>query len=272
MKQKNKCKEHFWIWDSITQSNFCINCGKVIFPMRTFAMGDIHGSYKGMIQCFERSKFNYNEDKLIVLGDVVDGWPEVKECIDELMKIKHLVLILGNHDEWFLHWLETGIAQPIWTKQGGQASINSLSPKGYIEEKDRQKYIKFFRKAKPYYIGKGDRVYVHGGFYFDSPIEETPMDVLLWDRELFETTLHRMATNDTSFRIKHYNEVFIGHTSTARVDFKLKPINFSNVWMLDQGAGWEGKLTIMDVETKEYWQSDESDTFYNVHNGVLNRR
>lgn len=235
--------------------------------MRTFAMGDIHGSYKGMLQCFERSGFNREEDKLIVLGDVVDAWPEVKECIDELMKIKRLVYILGNHCQWFLHWLQTGIAQPIWTKQGGQASINSFE-----DVKDKTKYIDFFRKAKPYYIEKGNRVYVHGGFDWEHPIEETPMDVLLWNRKLFKTTLHRMAISDISFRVPNYNEVFIGHTSTSRVDFRLKPVNFSNVWLLDQGAGWEGKLTIMDVETKEYWQSDESNTLYDVHNGVHNRR
>jgi hypothetical protein len=25
---------------------------------------------------------------------------------------------------------------------------------------------------------------------------------------------------------------------------------------MDTGAGWTGKLTIMDVQTKEYWQSE----------------
>jgi serine/threonine protein phosphatase 1 len=28
------------------------------------------------------------------------------------------------------------------------------------------------------------------------------------------------------------------------------------VWNIDTGAGWSGKLTIMNVDTKEYWQSD----------------
>lgn len=34
-------------------------------------MGDIHGAYKALQQCLERSKFNYENDKLIQLGDVV---------------------------------------------------------------------------------------------------------------------------------------------------------------------------------------------------------
>jgi serine/threonine protein phosphatase 1 len=30
----------------------------------------------------------------------------------------------------------------------------------------------------------------------------------------------------------------------------------ANIWNLDTGAGYNGKLTIMDIKTKEYWQSD----------------
>jgi len=35
--------------------------------MKTYAIGDIHGAYKAMMQCFERSKFNYEQDRLIVM-------------------------------------------------------------------------------------------------------------------------------------------------------------------------------------------------------------
>ena len=54
--------------------------------MKTFAVGDIPGAYKSLVQCLERSKFDYNNDRLIVMGDVVDGYPDVKQCFDELLK------------------------------------------------------------------------------------------------------------------------------------------------------------------------------------------
>ena len=38
---------------------------------KTYAIGDIHGAYKSLVQCLERSKFDYNNDRLIVMGDVV---------------------------------------------------------------------------------------------------------------------------------------------------------------------------------------------------------
>lgn len=66
--------------------------------MKTYAIGDIHGAYRALMQCLEFVKFNYKCDRLIVLGDVCDGYPDVKQCIDELLKIKHCDLIIGNHD------------------------------------------------------------------------------------------------------------------------------------------------------------------------------
>lgn len=48
---------------------------------------------------------------------------------------------------------------------------------------------------------------------------------------------------------------------------ELKPVRSSNVWNLDQGAGYEGKLTIMDVDTHEYWQSDIISDLYKQEKG-----
>ncbi len=76
--------------------------------MKTFAIGDIHGDYKVMMQCFERSKFDYKKDRLIVMGDVCDGYPDVRQCIDELLKIKQCDLVIGNHDMWALDWALKG--------------------------------------------------------------------------------------------------------------------------------------------------------------------
>lgn len=36
----------------------------------------------------------------------------------------------------------------------------------------------------------------------------------------------------------------------------------TNVWNIDTGAGFKGKLTIMDADTKEFWQSDPVPELY----------
>lgn len=70
--------------------------------MREFVIGDIHGEYQKLIKCLKAVNFDYQNDKLIQLGDIVDRGPHSYHCIEELKLIKNLILIKGNHDEcWF---------------------------------------------------------------------------------------------------------------------------------------------------------------------------
>ena len=95
--------------------------------MRRMVLGDVHGAHKAMLQCFERSHFDRENDLLICLGDVADSWPEVPECFNELEKIKNMVYVMGNHDEWLLEWFKYGRTPHIWTSQGGQATLNAYT-------------------------------------------------------------------------------------------------------------------------------------------------
>src|SRR5690242_18008347 len=95
--------------------------------MKTFVIGDIHGAYRALMQCLERSGFDYSNDRLIVLGDVCDGYPDVCLCIEELLKIKHCDYIIGNHDLWAVEWALEGKEEEAWTSQGGFATILSYN-------------------------------------------------------------------------------------------------------------------------------------------------
>ena len=56
-------------------------------------------------------------------------------------------------------------------------------------------------------------------------------------------------------------EVFVGHTQTATWDLGV-PIIADKLVMIDTGAGFKGRLTLMDVETKDFWQSDKLSRLY----------
>ena len=94
--------------------------------MKTFALGDPHGAHKAMLQCFERSGFDREKDELIVLGDVADGWHEVKQCFDELITCKNLIFVIGNHDKWFLDWAMSDAQPYIWVSQGGNNTVEQF--------------------------------------------------------------------------------------------------------------------------------------------------
>lgn len=98
--------------------------------MRTLVMGDIHGAYKALQQCLERSGFDQENDLLIQLGDVVDGYPQVYECVEELLKIKHLVALKGNHDDWFNEFARTDFHPYFWNLGGRGTLVSYLEHAG----------------------------------------------------------------------------------------------------------------------------------------------
>lgn len=226
--------------------------------MKKFVIGDIHGAHMALKQCLERSKFNIKDDKLIVLGDVCDGWPFVKDCFDELLKIKHMTYVMGNHDLWALEWALNANKEEIWLSQGGRNTILS-----YPEGSMKTEHVDILKNAK-YYVEDDERLFVHGGFHPLKDIKDQSPSILVWDRSLIEQA-SIVHFDNPDFRFEPYKEIFLGHTPTLRFNVTT-PVQFCNVWGLDTGAGWGGKLTIMDIETKEFWQSDSVQTLYpNIH-------
>lgn len=222
--------------------------------MKTYAVGDIHGAYKALIQCFKRSKFDYQKDRLIVMGDVCDGYPYVKQCIDELLKVKRCDFIIGNHDMWALDWALRGDKPEIWTSQGGDRTMGSYNggpmPQAHID----------FLKSGQLWIEREKQVFVHGGFNPDKSLSGHSAQTLVWDRTLLDMAIKKQM-NGHKCKIGRYKDIFVGHTTTELYD-TLQPIHACNIWNIDTGAGWSGKLTIMNVDTKEYWQSDLSPDLY----------
>lgn len=257
---------------------------------KTLCVGDIHGNYKGLLQCLERSSFNNNIDTLISLGDVVDGHCDSFEVVKELLKIKNLIAIKGNHDDWFNTWLETGINPTNWgqgQKATGISYLNHSRPDEawYTLNSSYQdfelnikcsdvpkKHQEFFDKQLSYYLDDDNNLFVHGGFNRHYPLEEQG-DILWWDRALWSQALsygnmtdfdlpgHAPGWKPKFKMIGDYKEVFIGHTSTQFWK-KDTPMNAANIWNLDTGGGMFGKISIMDVNTKKFWQSDKGNDLY----------
>jgi len=214
--------------------------------MRTFVIGDIHGQHSALVACLQACGFDYANDRLIALGDVCDRGPHIKECIDELLKIRHLVYILGNHDAWALEWAVYGHMPEEWMKQGGEATVRSYGAAPMPKE-----HVLFLSRALLYFE-EGDRLFVHGGFDPKLGVKGTPKDMFLWDRDLaFQADKFRELKG---FRFGEYDEIFIGHTPSTMFS-AAQPRHSCNVWMMDTGAGLGGSLTVMDVATKQFWQA-----------------
>ena len=237
---------------------------------KVFVMGDIHGAYQALIQCLVRSNFNYEKDILIQLGDVVDGNKEVFECVEELLKIKNLIAIKGNHDVWFQQFLDTDFHPQLWN-HGGITTLESYlkhcqpngkvikTGKGYkssLNTTDIPKSHKsFFERQQLYYLDNQNRCFVHAGFDPTKPFREQEETNYYFDRSLWLTALSLQKQDYNKTPLTIFNEIYIGHTATTRWNMT-RPIKALEITNIDTGAGHDGKLTIMDIDTKEFWQSD----------------
>lgn len=252
---------------------------------KTFVIGDIHGAHKALVEVLEKSGFDNNIDTLISIGDVVDGYPDSKKVVSELLKIKNLIAIRGNHDLWFKDYIEYGNPMDIWVTQGGRSTLKSYG-EGEIPE-DHRKF--FTEKQVDYYIDDKKRVFVHAGLYPYTTEGHDIEDLFLmnygdkkyqssdkyyrechWTRELdqmavlFNTTRknfkEQFPESETVRRCVLFNdtfsEIFVGHTPKKEV------FNFDKYWNVDTDAGWGGKLTMMDIDTKEQFQSKPTRELY----------
>lgn len=221
-------------------------------------MGDLHGAHKALMQCLERSKFDYQNDHLISLGDICDGWPEVDLCLNELISIKHCTYIRGNHDLWALEWATEGRMPDLWLEQGGVNTVAS-----YRGSSMPASHREFLQKGLWWYELDGS-LYVHAGFDPKIPINLQPTIDLVWQRNLATDGVRAMQAS-REYSVPGYDQVYIGHTPTTMWQIEV-PIKSGNLWLMDTGAGHSGKLTMMNVDTKEYFQSDcVSDLYPGVH-------
>jgi serine/threonine protein phosphatase 1 len=218
---------------------------------RTFVIGDIHGAYRALIQCLGKSGFDRQADVLICLGDVCDGWPETKRCIDELLRIDNLIYILGNHDTWLLQWMKTGDVENIWYVQGGEASMHS-----YAGSEIPETHIKLLDSARPYYL-LGNKLFVHAGIDTSQRLEKQTLDIFLWDRMLARKALNHFNKGE-QMQLTSFEEVYVGHTPTTYG----RPVRACEVWLMDTGAGWSGQLSMMDVDTTDVFVSESVPDLY----------
>jgi serine/threonine protein phosphatase 1 len=241
---------------------------------KTFVIGDIHGGLKALVQVLERANISKN-DTLIFLGDFVDGWSESPAVLDFLIaleKTHNCIFIKGNHDDLLLQWLtgnKIDFNEQLWFQHGGKATAMAYEK---ISPSEKEAHITFLKSFQNYHIDAQNRLFVHAGFTNLKGVEQEYFKPLFyWDRTLWEMVLALDSKLDSGSlhypkRLRLYSEIFIGHTPVTQIGNDV-PISFANVWNVDTGAAFKGKLSIMDVATKAFWQSDALPDLYPDENG-----
>jgi serine/threonine protein phosphatase 1 len=238
---------------------------------RTLVIGDIHGGLKALLQLLERAKVT-PDDKIIFLGDYVDGWSDSANVVSyliEFAKQNTCIFLRGNHDDLTYRWLKSGELNDQWLQHGGQSSIDAYRQ---FDKSQKQQHINFFEEMVNYYIDKENRLFVHAGFTNQKgPEQEYTPTPFYWDRTLWEMVMSldpSLKPGDKHYpkRLELFTEVYIGHTPVTRIGAD-KPVKFANVYNVDTGAAFMGKLSLIDIDSKEVVQSDPVHTLYEGETG-----
>ena len=234
---------------------------------RTLVIGDIHSGLKALEQLLSKAKV-MREDTLIFLGDYVDGWSTAVETVDYLLALQethNCIFIRGNHDELCYDWLKEGKDNPIWFKHGGAATMASYAN---ASDATLERHMRFYETLENYHLDDQNRLFLHAGFTnLKGVAHEFFKKTFYWDRTLWELAQSLnpdLSETDTRYpsRLSHYKEIYIGHTPVSKTASNVAPTKAANVWNIDTGAAFKGPLSLVDIDTKEIWQSDPVSTFY----------
>lgn len=234
--------------------------------MRTLVFGDIHGGLRALHQVFERANIT-TKDRLIFLGDYVDGWSQSPQVLDFLIHLQtthSCVFLRGNHDELLSDWLNESKDNRMWYQHGGESTVSAYAN---VNSATKEKHVAFLKSLENYYLDDQNRLFIHAGFTNMNGVtfEHFPK-LFYWERTLWEMalSLDKTLSKESPLyprRLKLYKEIYIGHTPVTQIGETI-PIQMAIVWNIDTGAAFKGPLTALDIDTKEYWQSEPLPDLY----------
>lgn len=249
-----------------------------------YCISDIHGHYREFYHWIDQlgslKSFKDGQDKLILLGDYIDRGPDSYKVLDLIYNLSlslgdALVVLRGNHEDWFLEWLAgNGDDWPVedeslmtsrtfLTDQQMDEVKRVVVDEGYLAALDfirecinnnHKKIIAWMRNLRPYYKTK-TQIFVHAG------VDEEAGD---W----WETgTPDYVFTGKYPATIGHfYMDIIAGHIAAATIAGKR---NFDGVYYdgkshyyIDGSVERTGNLLclVCDDENGKYYELLKDDT------------
>lgn len=233
--------------------------------MSTYVMSDIHGNKRRFDEILNQINLT-NEDKLYILGDVVDRFPDGITILQEIMKTPNMMMLLGNHEYMMLDYFKaldacsTGRAEKkvlekdhykrLWFSNGGEITCYAFTNL----DKNAQDEIITYLSSLPVNID----VSVNGQNYL--LVHGAPQKGCRdrWS-EFKDTVEESVWTRIESYDAMPYKKtVIFGHTPTAyyQNDRPLEIWKGNRMIGIDCGCGYgEGRLACVRLDDMKVFYS-----------------
>ena len=241
---------------------------------RNLIVGDIHSRYTKLMAVLEKSGYDPASDVLYSVGDFCDRGKDAVMTLRFLMGIGNLRAVIGNHDILLQNWLYTGERDAVWRHNlGGSKTVKDILYRNHLDKQAQFDIARWLRRI-PLARVEERYIIVHGGiphgrtiddlveyqnaerpsytdpFAYDSPAWERNYMLSAYAEEQPEVS-GEISINAGPFDTDRM--IFVGHTPT--LDGKPFISERYHLVALDTGAGFSGPITLMDMDTLEYWQA-----------------
>lgn len=228
--------------------------------MKTYCISDIHGHLDNLKRFANTLSKN---DRVFVLGDVVDKGPKSIECLLYIMNDKRFKLILGNHDYMMYKYISTDDIEiklvyfNQWFQLNeGEKTFNKFTK---LDEKTQDLITDYLSNLKT-----GLKVKVNGKSFFLSHTDPNASEDLKASDDpstVEDTVWRRIYKYDFDFRKE---TVIVGHTPVQLLyeDLVCKPyyeaesIDKAKVIVIDGGLAnvdiTKGKLIALCLDDLTY--------------------
>lgn len=185
--------------------------------MAVWAIGDVHGCLDKLIRLWDKLNIT-KSDTVVFLGDMIDRGPDSEGVIDFIIAKQRegydVRAVMGNHERMCLDHHDDPTDDNkwrYWIYNGGRETRDSYGENGFQVRKD---HLDFMRSL-PLYVQIEDVVFVHANIHPNTPLENQPEEVVLWDRK-WDVFYNEYLEQDTKW-YSEYSRIVHGHTTVPEV-------------------------------------------------------
>lgn len=191
---------------------------------RTIAIGDIHGCYYTLVSLLRELNINFEEDRVIFLGDYIDrGKYPLKTVLAikdiALKHTKNVICLKGNHEDMCCRYYFNG--DKIWSWNGYERSFEE------IENYEKKDELLSWMNSLPVRYETEDYCFCHSGNWSTDKIPGYEVIQCLWDRDWLKYGLPNNCDKG--------KPIIFGHTP------HIEPTYYDNNICIDTGICYPNK-------------------------------
>ena len=209
---------------------------------KLWAVGDIHGCYNLLMNRLNEIGFDFENDLLVAVGDLVDRGTQNIECI-ELLSKPWFTSVRGNHEDLCIGGLHNESYKRCHVANGGEWFYMLDGQAMYNIAKtfaELPVVLEISHNGKKFGFVHGHIEQNNWDEFKETFTQEPtafrdPSELAMWGRDRLDEDKKQYT------HVSGVNAVIMGHTVTQR------PCKRDNCYWIDTGAVHWGTMTILDL-------------------------